>query len=311
MIQKKGDPTIRLEQYKWASLDCLFIFPIVMSLLIIPLAYKKSAWTFFREYWLGNLPKGFTWDTYIPMVIAIYYCCFLVHILITVFIIEKIRINVDFVKKILTFVLPVYVIGLWGTPGLWGIPIRADINMVLNKAIFIKYITEIILANWIFSEFFEYINTRAKGKWYIINSWKYGLDLSNWIYYICYAILTLLALYINNQMVVIISAVLLIGLSVLLGLSRKSINNLIACEIAIMTVSMRTYKLIDLEMCICVMLSLYFTEQLQIWINRSIKGTTGGEQKKYISDIEKKILSGYGLVGILIFIALTLLEHGL
>lgn len=71
MIQKKGDPTIRLEQYKWASLDCLFIFPIVMSLLIIPLAYKKSAWTFFREYWLGNLPKGFTWDTYIPMVIAI------------------------------------------------------------------------------------------------------------------------------------------------------------------------------------------------------------------------------------------------
>lgn len=41
MIQKKGDPTIRLEQYKWASLDCLFIFPIVMSLLIIPLAYKK------------------------------------------------------------------------------------------------------------------------------------------------------------------------------------------------------------------------------------------------------------------------------
>ena len=98
---------------------------------------------------------------------------------------------------------------------------------------------------------------------------------------------------------------------VLLGLSRKSINNLIACEIAIMTVSMRTYKLIDLEICICVMLSLYFTEQLQIWINRSIKGTTGGEQKKYISDIEKKILSGYGLAGIAIFIAITLLEHGL
>ena len=48
-----------------------------------------------------------------------------------------------------------------------------------------------------------------------------------------------------------------------------------------------------------------------MWINRSIKGTTGEEQKKYISDIEKKVLSGYGLAGIAIFIAITLLEHGL
>lgn len=78
-----------------------------------------------------------------------------------------------------------------------------------------------------------------------------------------------------------------------------------------MTASMHTYKLIDLEMCVCVMLSLYFTEQLQMWINRSIKGTTGKEQKKYISDIKKKVLSGYGLAGIAIFIAITLLEHGL
>ena len=60
IAQKKGDPTLSLDQYKWASLECLFIFPIVMSLLIIPLAYKKSAWSFFKEYWIGSLPKEFT-----------------------------------------------------------------------------------------------------------------------------------------------------------------------------------------------------------------------------------------------------------
>ena len=285
----------------------------MMSLLMLPLAYEKSTWTLLTEYLLGNLPKGFAWDTYIPMVIAIYYCCFLVHIIITVFLIEKIRINADFIKKALTLVLPVCVIGWWGTPGYWGIPNKAciDINMGLDKTVFMSNIIKIILANWIFSECFEYINMRAKGKWYVTNSWKYGLGCSNLIYYICYAVLTLLALYINNQIVVVVSAVLLIGLSVLLGLSRKSINNLIACEIAIMTVSMHTYKLIDLEMCICVLLSSYFTEQLQIWINRSIKGTTSQEQSKYISDIKKKVLSGYGVIGIITFIIITLLERGL
>lgn len=301
IAQKKGDPTLSLDQYKWASLECLFIFPIVMSILIIPLAYKKSAWSFFKEYWIGSLPKEFTWNTYVPIVITIYYCCILVHIIITVFFLEKIRIKADFIKKGLTLVLPVYLIIQWGEL----------IKLDLNKTKFLVCLILLIIINWIFAEIFEYINMRAGDKWYVTNQWKYGWDFSDLIYYVWYAVLTLLAVCVNNPIIIVVSALLLIGLSVLLGLSRKSINNLIACEIVIMTASMHTYKLIDLEMCVCVMLSLYFTEQLQMWINRSIKGTTGKEQKKYISDIKKKVLSGYGLAGIAIFIAITLLEHGL
>ena len=309
MLQKKGDPTLSFDQYKWASLDCLFIFPIVMSLLIIPLAYGKSACSFIKEYWLASLPKGFAWNKYIPIVIAVYYCCVLVHIMITVFFIEKIRIKVDPIKKLLTLILPVYLIVCWGNP----------INLsIKNKTVFLIFIILILIANWLISEIFEYINMRAKGKWYVIKPWRYGSDFSDLLYYLVYGVLTLIAillcLYIDNQFSNTISvfvAILLIRISVLLGFSRKGVNNLVACEIVIMTVDMREYKLIDLEMCVCVLLSLYFTEQLQIWINRFIKRTTDQEQKKYISNIEKKVLSGYGMLGVIVFIVITLLEHGL
>lgn len=58
MVQKKGDALLSSTQYKWATLDCLCIFPIVMSILIIPLAYKKSAWSFLVKYGYNFLPKG-------------------------------------------------------------------------------------------------------------------------------------------------------------------------------------------------------------------------------------------------------------
>lgn len=181
----------------------------------------------------------------------------------------KIRIKADFIKKGLTLVLPVYLIIQWGEL----------IKLDLNKTKFLVCLILLIIINWIFAEIFEYINMRAGDKWYVTNQWKYGWDFSDLIYYVWYAVFTLLAVCVNNPIIIVVSALLLIGLSVLLGLSRKSINNLIACEIVIMTASMHTYKLIDLEMCVCVMLSLYFTEQLQMWINRSIKGTTGKEQR--------------------------------
>lgn len=114
MVQKKGDALLNSTQYKWAILDCLCIFPIVMSILIIPLAYKESAWAFLVKYGYDFLPKGFEWGKYISLVIGVYYCCILVHIMMTTFFIENIRINVDLLKKIATLLLSMYLVIMVG-----------------------------------------------------------------------------------------------------------------------------------------------------------------------------------------------------
>lgn len=316
MVQKKGDALLSSTQYKWATLDCLCIFPIVMSILIIPLAYKKSAWSFLVKYGYNFLPKGFEWGNYISIVIGVYYSCILVHIMITTFFIENIRINVDLLKKIATLLLPMYLV-IW-----WGNPINLEIK---SKSKYFLLIALILIINYIFSEFFEYINARAQGRWYVTKPISYGLDFFNKKYYLAYGLLTVIALisiYFYNQtsnqmlyhviaIIIILCAFSLILITVLLGWERKGVNNMIACEIAISTAMMSNIALINIEMFCCVLLASYFTEQIQIWIERFIQKTTVQEQKKYMSDISTKILSGYGIIGIITIAIINFLEHGL
>ena len=313
MVQKNGDVSLNQMQYKWASFNCLCIFPLVMSFLLIPLAYNKNIWTFLKEYFFESLDNGFAWKDYLPIVFSLYYCCILIHIIITMFFIENIHLNIDLVKKILTLVLPVYLIVGWGTP----LPKKFLGFNIESKPAFFILIALILIGSYLFSEFFEYINMRAEGKWYVTKPLLWGLDFTNWIYYLMYAIFTFSTLIIEylcaqlSLIVMILCAVLLLGVAVLLGWERKGVNNLIACEMAVITANMSGHKLIYLEMYFCVILALYFTEQLQIWIKRFIKKTTVQEQQKYINDIGRQVLSGYGIIGIVTLVIVTLLKRGL
>lgn len=80
---------------------------------------------------------------------------------------------------------------------------------------------------------------------------------------------------------------------------------------AIMTANMFDHKLIYLSMYGCVLLLLYLTEQLQIWIKRFIDKTTAQEQREYVNSIIRYSLSGYGAIGMIILFIITLLKHGL
>ena len=320
MVQKNGDVSLNQVQYKWASFDCLCIFPIVMAFLLIPLAYNKSAWTFLKSIFFKSLDNGFAWKDYLPIVFSLYYCCILINIIITVFFIENIHLNIDLVKKILTLILPVYLIIGWGTPlsndlivnfkKFFGFSIK-------SKPAFFILIVLILIVSYLFSEFFEYINMRAEGKWYVTKPLWWGLDFTNWKYYLIYGIVTFSTLIIEylydqfSPIVTVLCAFLLLGVAILLGWERKGVNNLIACEMAVVTANMSGHKLIYLEMYFCVILALYFTEQLQIWIKRFIKKTTVQEQQKYMNDIGRQILSGYGIIGIMILVIVTLLKRGL
>lgn len=103
-----------------------------------------------------------------------------------------------------------------------------------------------------------------------------------------------------------IAAIICVGVAMLLPWNRKSINYLISCEMAIMTANMFDHKLIYLSMYGCVLLSLYLTEQLQIWIKRFIDKTTAQEQRQYVNSIIRYSLSGYGAIGTIILFIITL-----
>ena len=79
----------------------------------------------------------------------------------------------------------------------------------------------------------------------------------------------------------------------------------------IMTANMFDHKLIYLSMYGCVLLLLYLTEQLQIWIKRFIDKTIAQEQREYVNSIIRYSLSGYGAIGMIILFIITLLKHGL
>lgn len=119
----------------------------------------------------------------------------------------------------------------------------------------------------------------------MIKPWQWGKDFTNWIYYLSYGIFTYSVLLINYlkcwfyPIAAIICVLLLFGVAMLLPWNRKSINYLISCEMAIMTANMFDHKLIYLSMYGCVLLLLYLTEQLQIWIKRFIDKTTAQEQR--------------------------------
>ena len=150
----------------------------------------------------------------------------------------------------------------------------------------------------------------------MIKPWQWGIDFTNWIYYLSYGICTYSVLLINYlkcwfyPIVAIICVLLLLGVAMLLPWNRKSINYLISCEMAIMTANMLDHKLIYLSMYGCVLL-LYLTEQLQIWIKRFIDKTTAQEQREYVNSIIRYSLSGYGAIGMIILFIITLLKHGL
>ena len=99
--------------------------------------------------------------------------------MITTFFIENIRINVDLLKKIATLLLPMYLV-IW-----WGNPINLEIK---SKSKYFLLIALILIINYIFSEFFEYINARAQGRWYVTKPISYGLDFFNKKYYLAYGL---------------------------------------------------------------------------------------------------------------------------
>ena len=70
--------------------------------------------------------------------------------------------------------------------------------------------------------------------------------------------------------IIILCTLSLLLITVLLGWKRKGVNNMIACEIAISTAMMSNIALINIEMFCRVLLASYFTEQIQIWIERFI-----------------------------------------
>lgn len=132
-------------------------------------------------------------------------------------------------------------------------------------------ITLILIINYIFSEFFEYINARAQGRWYVTKPISYGL----------LTVIALISIYFYNQtanqilyhviaIIIILCTLSLLLITVLLGWKRKGVNNMIACEIAISTAMMSNVALINIEMFCRVLLASYFTEQIQIWIERFI-----------------------------------------
>ena len=65
-----------------------------MSILLIPLAYKENALSFFKSF-----NNGFAWKDYLSTVFYVYYCCALIYILITIFYIENIHLHVDLIKN--------------------------------------------------------------------------------------------------------------------------------------------------------------------------------------------------------------------
>lgn len=107
-----------------------------------------------------------------------------------------------------------------------------------RQSFFILVAAELTIS-FLFSEVFEYMNTRAEGRWYVIKPWQWGIDFTNWIYYLSYGIFTYSVLLINYlkcwfyPIAAIICVLLLFGVAMLLPWNRKSINYLISCEMAI------------------------------------------------------------------------------
>ena len=204
--------------------------------------------------------------------------------------------------------LPTYLIEKWKR--FFGLSIES------RQSFFILVAAELTIS-FLFSEVFEYMNTRAEGRWYVIKPWQWGIDFTNWIYYLSYGIFTYSVLQINYlkcwfyPIAAIICVLLLFGVAMLLPWNRKSINYLISCEMTIMTANMFDHKLIYLSMYGCVLLLLYLTEQLQIWIKRFIDKTIAQEQREYVNSIIRYSLSGYGAIGMIILFIITLLKHGL
>ena len=110
--------------------------------------------------------------------------------------------------------------------------------IAIYESFFILVAAELTIS-FLFSEVFEYMNTRAEGRWYVIKPWQWGIDFTNWIYYLSYGIFTYSVLLINYlkcwfyPIAAIICVLLLFGVAMLLPWNRKSINYLISCEMAI------------------------------------------------------------------------------
>lgn len=305
---------LTINNLKKITIECLVLYPLLISLLLLAMSYNSSGMNFLLQCLESINKSNFDITVYVKTVFNIFILCLIVYIIIFGFFASEIHFNFDFFKRLLTLLFPVVVFCFWKNytdqlNSYYGFIKKQKFWLISNQNQISKFtFILVIFITYIFSQFFEYINSYSKNKWWIKDPVKYGGSaFKNKRYYLvslCISAMTILFENKLHTLAVVVIDVILFIIAFLLDFNRNSINNFFANFIAIITY-INFKSPFGIQLFFCIVISLYLSEQILLWLNTYEKSK---KHSDVMNTLIKNTLSSYGILGTISFIIILIIE---